>query len=289
ATPSETGRKSVSVVKRVSGQSSLSNRNEARNDHVGVGNELHDQPATSHKAQASADDKHGMKLPRARRPAASLHSEGGLTSKNPKECAEVLDRKKEFKNMVSGIIAEVAQDPYKDIYPGYPEVQGHGNYDGVNGYDYSRAVSGFEPEGQTGRSPSEQSNTSTSWSVTSSTPSATPISSDELGAVKENGKESNINNGKVTKNVQVGEKEEKKKKGNEEEKKDKDKEDGNEKGEKQLGKQKSDENSNGRETNSSSDDAENSEAPSSGNSVFLRGSYSSVLLVAVVCLCACAC
>ncbi|KAG8340376.1 hypothetical protein TRVL_08796 [Trypanosoma vivax] len=78
-TPSETVRKSVSVVKRMNDQSSLSNRNEARNDHVAVGSELHDQPATSHKAQTSADDKHGMKLPHARRPTTSRHSEGGLT------------------------------------------------------------------------------------------------------------------------------------------------------------------------------------------------------------------
>ncbi|KAH8609993.1 hypothetical protein ERJ75_001146600 [Trypanosoma vivax] len=115
-TPSETARKSVSVVKRMSEQSSHSSRNEARNDHVGVGNELHDQAATGHKAQASAGDKHGMKLLRARRTDASRHSEGGLTSKNPKDSAEVLDHKKEFENMVSGIIAEEEVQPAYEQY-----------------------------------------------------------------------------------------------------------------------------------------------------------------------------
>ncbi|CCD20218.1 hypothetical protein, conserved in T. vivax, (fragment) [Trypanosoma vivax Y486] len=280
-TPSETARKSVSVMKRVSGQSSLRNRNEARNDHVGVGNELPDQPATSHKSQAGVDDKYGMKLPHARRPATSRHGEGGLTSKNEKESAEALDRKREFENMISGIIAEVADS----AGGGSSSRSGYcGNdYDyygyGCPGYDY-QPVAGVE----SGVRRSEH-NASTSEQVPRSGPKndgknnqpVEPSSSVTSGAagsdqspVNEN-KDGGNTNDKAQKDVQEKE------------------EDGKEKGEIQLDKQKSDENSDERETNNSREDAENEEAPSSGNSAFLSGSYSSVLLVAVACLCARAC
>ncbi|CCD18692.1 hypothetical protein ERJ75_000446200 [Trypanosoma vivax] len=299
-TPSETVRKSVSVVKRVSGQSSLSSRNEARNDHAGVGNELRDQPATSHKAQASADDKHGMKLPRARRPAASRHSEGGLTSTSPKESVEVLDRKKEFENMVSGIIAEDAEVPgvgsLGSVYSEYNN-NGNGYYDSpVNNDELQHGVKsstgpsvGDNVQGigySTGGGSPVQNNVSITNPAPDSTPSAVPTPDSNKSSATGNEDGSNTNDGETTEYGQN-----KKKKEEEEEKKEKEKETGevrNEKGEKQLG-QRSNENSDGRETNNSSDDAENSEAPPQGNSAFLCGSCSSVLLVAVACLCASAC
>ncbi|KAG8341564.1 hypothetical protein TRVL_07609 [Trypanosoma vivax] len=291
-TPSETVRKSVSVVKRVSGQSSLHDRNEAGNDHVGVGSELHDQPATSHKAQASVGDKHGMKLPHARRPAVSRHSEGGLTSKNPKESAEVLDHKKEFENVVSGIIAEEA---YPGKYDYYTERGFGGNYDDYGQYNPSAGNSQSDDGVQHGVGSSEQKNTSTSDSVPATvsrndeniyqpvkpSSSVTGTAADSgQGSVKGNKDKVHTEESKTPKNLQ-----QKKEKENEEKEKE---EDGNEKEEKQL-EQESNENNDGRETNNSSEDTENKKAPSSGNSAFLCGSYSSVLLVALVCLCACAC
>ncbi|KAH8615811.1 hypothetical protein ERJ75_000546600 [Trypanosoma vivax] len=275
--PSETVRKSISVVERMSEQSPLSSRDEARNDHAGVGSELHDHPATGHKAQASADDKYGMKLPRARRPAASRHSEGGLTSTNPKESAEALDRK-EFENMVSGIIAEEAQDPTVDVGGYSGGVNNQYPYNDV--YGYGTSSYGGEPGAgvPNGDSPSVRSNNSTSGSVSSSNPSATSSSDNGQSPVTGNEGKSNTNDGKATKDVQ--EKEEEEKNGEEE--------DGKEKEEKQP-EQMSNENNDGRETNNSSEDTENNEAPPSENSALLCGSYSSVLLVALVCLCACAC
>ncbi|KAH8620200.1 hypothetical protein ERJ75_000077300 [Trypanosoma vivax] len=276
-TPSETVRKSVSVMRRMSGQSSLRNRNEVRNDHVGV------------------EDKHGMKLPRARRPATSRHSEGGLTSKSPKEFVGVLDRKKEFENMVSGIIAEEAEGqmgyvdnlgreydecPYKDY-----------GYDCVDGSDEPGAG---DPPGSS--SPPEQKNNSTSGTASSSNQSAASSSVGEQNSVTGNKDEGNTSNGEAPKNGQEKERDTDKEKEDanndkapkDEGKEKKKEEDGKEKGEKQL-EQKSNENSDGQETNSSSEDAENKKVPPSGNSAFLCGSYSSVLLVAVVCVCACAC
>ncbi|KAH8609775.1 hypothetical protein ERJ75_001174300 [Trypanosoma vivax] len=290
-TPSETVRKSVSVVKRVSGQSSLSSRNEARNDHAGVGNELRDQPATSHKAQASADDKHGMKLPRARRPAASRHSEGGLTSTSPKESVEVLDRKKEFENMVNSIIAEEAQDPTVDGggYPGGTNGQNYGSnygYDPFAGRGEQNPVVSTGGSGQPGAGVlsgdgSPVNNTLTSESTSSSSAGAASRSDSVQSPRTGYGDKDNTNDGNVPKDEQNRKREEEKEKKNKEE-------DGKKKEEKQLD-QNSNENSDGRKTNNSSEDTENSEAPSSGNSAFLCGSCSSVLLVALVCLCACAC
>ncbi|KAH8610360.1 hypothetical protein ERJ75_001109400 [Trypanosoma vivax] len=285
ATPSETVRKSASVMKRMSGQSSLSNRNEARNDHVGVGSKLHDQPATSHKAQASADDRHGMKLPHARRPAASRHGEGGLTSTSPKESAEVVDRKKEFENMVSGIIAEEAQvQEYDYSYPkgGYGECPDYPNGKCSSPYDSAQPGYGVPPDvsDQSGAgvlpgTGSSVSNASASGPQLSSTARVVSGSDSEQNSATENKDKDHTNDDKATKDVQVREKEKE--------------EDGKEKGEEQLNEQKSNENSDGRETNNSSEDTENKTAPSAGNSAFLSGSSSSVLLVALVCLCACAC
>ncbi|KAG8342425.1 hypothetical protein ERJ75_000412800 [Trypanosoma vivax] len=296
-TPSEAGRKSVSVMKRVSGQSSLRNRNEARNDHVGVGNELHDQPATSHKAQAGVDDKYGMKLPHARRPATSRHGEGGLTSKNEKESAEVVDRKKELENMVNGIIAEEAA--YAGIYGDNPEGEYNGNYNGDYRYDCTGSggeLCGRVPsvDGSPGR------NVSVSGSASSSIPSAASISGSgqsSASAIEDEGSTNNDNTPKDVQEEREKGKEEKEKEEEEEEKQEKEKQkekngeekDGKEEEEKQLGKQKSDESNDGQEANNSSEDIENENAPSSGNSAFLCGSYLSVLPVVLVCLCACAC
>ncbi|KAG8339960.1 hypothetical protein TRVL_09212 [Trypanosoma vivax] len=286
-TPSETVRKSVSVMRRMSGQSSLRNRNEARNDHVGVGNELPDQPATSHKAQASAGDKHGMKLPHARHPAASRHGEGGLTSKNPKESAEAVDRKKEFESMVSGIIAEDEAEVLYKGDNGYP-VGAHGeNYDGGysppggGDYDYGPLGGGGEPGSgvPTGGGPSV-SNTSTPGPASRSTSSAPSSSDGGQSTVMGNKDKGNANDGSAPEDVQE------KKGENEREEKE---EDGKEKEKIQLDEQKSNGNSDGRETNNSSEENENEEAPSTGSSAFLCGSYSSVLLVAVACICACPC
>ncbi|KAG8344098.1 hypothetical protein TRVL_05075 [Trypanosoma vivax] len=286
ATPSETVRKSVSVVRRMSGQSSLSNRNEARNDHVGVGNELPDQPVTSHKAQLNAYDKHRMKLPHAKPPTTSRHSGGGLTSTSPKESAGVVDRKKQFENMFNGIIAEEAENsPENDGSQGR-EYEGLYNGDrpyGPDGYSYGDVQLGDGDSN--GDSSSVQNNTLASGSASSSSTSAASSAGSEQSPVTGNDDKSNTNDGEAPKNGQEERDKDKKEKEKEEEE---GKEDGNENGEKQL-EQKSDENSNGRETNSSSEDAENKEVPSSGNSAFLCGSYSSVLLVAVVCVCACAC
>ncbi|KAH8612785.1 hypothetical protein ERJ75_000858000 [Trypanosoma vivax] len=286
-TPSEAGRKSDSVVKRVSGQSSLRNRNEARNDHVGVGNELHDQPATSHKARTSAGDKRGMKLPHALGTAASGHGEGGLTSTSPKKSAEVLDRKKEFENVVSGIIGEEAEAVGDGGSSG--SVYGECPHD-VSAY-CSYAGGGVQPgdEVPSGESsPSEQKDNSTSGSASSSSASAVSSSDNSQSPVTGNGDEAKTKDGEATKDEQDREKQkkEKKKKKDKEEKEEKE-ENEKENEEELLNEQKSDENSDGWETNSSSEDAENEEAPSSGNSAFLSGSCSSVLLVALACLCAC--
>ncbi|KAH8612773.1 hypothetical protein ERJ75_000856800 [Trypanosoma vivax] len=287
-TPSEAGRKSDSFVKRTSGQSSLRNRNEARNDHAGVGSELHDQPATGHKAQTGADDKHGMKLPHARRPAASRNGEGGLTSKNPKESAEVLDRKKEFENMVSGIIAEEADDGVDVVYP--KGENGGDNYDyyGQHGPSGSGGVSGpgVSPGGSDGQpvagvtsvESSSVNSTSTSGSESSSVSGAASSSDGDQSPVMGNKNEDSTNNENAPKDEQNGKREEVVVV----------QEDGNEKGEKQL-EQESNKNNDERETNNSSDDAENEEAPSSGNSAFLSGSSSPVMLVFLACLCARAC
>ncbi|KAG8340325.1 hypothetical protein TRVL_08848 [Trypanosoma vivax] len=276
-TPSETMRKSVSVARRMSRQSSLSSRNEARNDHVGVGSELPDQPATSHKAQPSADDKHGMKLPRARRPAASRHSEGSLTSTSLKESAEALDRK-EFENMVNGIIAEEAAEA--GVYGGsdsYPVIE-RGEYPKYP-YDQESSAGGNGESGpvvSSGGSSSVNS-TSNSGPAPDSNPSATSSSGSGQSSVTVSGVESNTNNGNSTKHEQEKEKEKQKEK------------DGKEKEEKQVGEQRSGENSDGLETNNSSEDTNSEKVPSAGNSPFLCGSYSSVLLVALTCFCARAC
>ncbi|KAG8338993.1 hypothetical protein TRVL_10180 [Trypanosoma vivax] len=285
-TPSETGRKSVSVMKRTSGQSSLRNRNEARNDHVGVGNELPDQPATSHKAQTGVDDKYGMKLPHARHPATSRHSEGGLTSKNPEKSAEVLDPKKEFENMVNGIIAEETETvggdgSLRSTHEGYPYENEQYNNLGGGGVSGPEVPNGGYPSGRNASTSASVSSTGSSNSednnqfVEPSNSVTSIVAEGGQSSVKEDGDKEKPNNDKAP------EDEGKEKKGNEE--------DGKEKGEKQPDNQKSDENSDGRETNNSSEDAENEKAPSSGNSAFLSGSYSSVLLVVVVCLCARAC
>ncbi|CCD20637.1 hypothetical protein ERJ75_000849800 [Trypanosoma vivax] len=277
-TPSETVRKSDSVVKRMSEQSSHSSRNEARNDHVGVGNELPEQPATSHKAQTSVDDKHGMKSPHARRPAASRNGEGGLTSKNTKESPGVVDRKKEFENMVSGVIAEEVTDSYYGNGADYSEIPKSGYpYDDNGRYGSSEGSSesgaGVYPDD----SPSVQKNVSISESASSGTTST--ASSSDSGQSSANGSEDNTEESEAPKDMQEKEKEKVKQK----------EEDGKEREEKQLGEQRSGKNSDGQETNNSSEDAEHEKVPSSGNSAFLSGSYSSVLLVAVACLCACAC
>ncbi|KAG8340931.1 hypothetical protein TRVL_08241 [Trypanosoma vivax] len=271
--PSETVRKSVSVVKRMSDQSSLSSRNEAGNDRVGVGNELHDQPATSHKAQTSVGDRHGMKLLHARRPAALQHSERGLTSKNTKESAEVVDRKKEFENMVSGIIAEEAD---VEGYSDYPRGEnGRYPYADYEQYTSLGGSGGLGTEVPPGGSSSVQSNNSTSVSASGSIPSASSSSDSGQSSTTGNEDKGNTNNGKATKK-------------GEQEKEEKEEEKEEEKGEKQL-EQRSNENNDERETNNSSEDTENKTAPSSGNSAFLCGSYSSVFLVTVACLCACTC
>ncbi|KAH8619271.1 hypothetical protein ERJ75_000180700 [Trypanosoma vivax] len=288
-TPSETVRKSVSVVKRMSGQSSLSSRNEAGNDHAAVGNELHDQPATTHKAQASVGDKHGMKLPHARRPTTSQHSEGGLSSTSPKESAGIVDRKKEFENVVSGIIAEEAENSYEKYYS-HPESMNNRyppyNYDG-DGYPYGGGQSGDEIPSYGGSS--VQSNNSTSESAPGSTQNTASSPDNSQSSVTGSGYKDNTKDGEAKKYGQEKEKEKEEEKEREREKeKEKEKEKEEEKGEKQL-EQRSNENSDGLETNNSSEDVEKNEAPSSGNFAFLCGSYSSVLLVALTCLCACAC
>ncbi|CCD19419.1 hypothetical protein ERJ75_000080400 [Trypanosoma vivax] len=294
-TPSETVRKSVSVVKRTSDQSSHSSRNEAINDHVGVGNELPDHPATGHEAQASVDDKHGMKLPRARRPAVSRHSEGGLTTTSSKESAEVVDRKKEFENMVSGIIGEEAQYPMDNggdywgrqnceyPYTYYEECSSTGSSGGSGAAhlpDDNGHLGDRVPNGES----SSEKNASTSVSASSSTARAASsvTAGSDQSSVKGNGDEGNTNDGEAPKNEQEQKKEEEKEDKKEEEQV------GNEKAEKQL-EQRSNENNDERETNNSSEDVENKTAPFSGSSALLSGSYSSVLLVVVACLCACAC
>ncbi|KAH8603806.1 hypothetical protein ERJ75_001784100 [Trypanosoma vivax] len=294
-TPSETARKSVSVVKRMSEQSSHSSRNEARNDHVGVGNELHDQAATGHKAQASAGDKHGMKLLRARRTDASRHSEGGLTSKNPKDSAEVLDHKKEFENMVSGIIAEEEVQPAYEQYGVGSSGSMYAKCPSEHGYTYPNCDYLPNPDVAPGGSSPVQSNASVSVSASSSTPSAasSPGSGSDQSSATGNGDEASTNDGKATEDGQEeqekGNEKEKKQEENEEKQKEKEKMgNGKEREEKQL-EQRSNENSDGQETNNSSEDIENENAPPSGNSAFLSGSYLSVLLVALLCLCACAC
>ncbi|KAG8340137.1 hypothetical protein TRVL_09036 [Trypanosoma vivax] len=277
-TPSEAVRKSASVVKGMSDQSSHSSHNEARNDHVGVGNELPEQPATSHKAQTSADDKHGMKLPRARRPAASRHSEGGLTTTSPKESAEVLDRKKEFESMVSGIIAEEAENSYQESYD--PSYTGAGHEGKPYAYDYeSLGNAGQSGYGDPPVGSSSVNSTSTSGSAPGSTTNTASSPDSGQSSATRDGDEGNTNNEDAPKDVQD----------KEEKEKENEKEDGNEEGKKQPGEQKNNENSDEQETNNSSEDAENEKTPSWGNSAFLCGSYSSVLLVAVACLCACAC
>ncbi|KAH8619337.1 hypothetical protein ERJ75_000177200 [Trypanosoma vivax] len=275
-TPSETVRKSVSVMRRMSSQSSLSNRNEVRSDHVAVGSELHDQPATSHKAQARAGDKHGMKLPHARRPVASRHSEGGLTTTSPKESGGVVDRKKEFENMVNGIIAEERDNSYEESHPsGFPEGKPYEDpyYTSQNTYGTSGGNGGSGAEVLSGDS-SSVNNTLTTESVSGSVTSVTSNSDSGQGSATGNKDRDNTNDSKAPKYVQKDKK---------------DDEDEKEKGEKQLDEQRSNENSDERETNNSSEDTENNEAPPSENSALLCGSYSSVLLVALVCLCACAC
>ncbi|KAG8340506.1 hypothetical protein TRVL_08668 [Trypanosoma vivax] len=274
-TPSETVRKSASVARRMSGQSSLSSRNEVGNNHVGVGNELPDHPATSHEAQARVDDKHGMKLPHARRPATSRHNEGGLTSKNTKESAETLDRKKEIENVVSGIIAEEAAGSYeesdvdysKSMYGGYP----YGN----EGYGPPYRNGELGDGAPSGGSPSVQNNTSASGTAPSSTTSTASSLGGDQNPVTGNNDKSNTSDGKATKD-ELEEKEKEKEK----------EEEGNEKGEELLNEQKSHENSDERETSNSSGDTNSEKVPSVGNSAFLSGSCSSVLLVAVACLCA---
>ncbi|CCD18930.1 hypothetical protein, conserved in T. vivax, (fragment) [Trypanosoma vivax Y486] len=210
-----------------------------------------------------------MKLPHVRRPAASRHSEGGLTPKNPKESAGVVDRKKEFESMVNGIIAEEAQaEGYSDP-KGSEYCENNGDY-GYGYGDYRCTSYGGESGDRNSLNSSPSvSNNSTSGSVSSSTTSTASSSDGDQNSLTGNKDEGETNNNEAQKDVQ--EKEEK---------------DGKEKGEKQLNEQKSHENSNGQETNNSSDDAENEKAPSSGNSALLCGSYSSVLLVAVACLCA---
>ncbi|KAG8340521.1 hypothetical protein TRVL_08652 [Trypanosoma vivax] len=293
-TPSETVRKSVSVARRMSGQSSLSSRNEARNDHVGVGNEPHDHPVTNHKAQTSVDDKHGMILPHAKRPATSRHSEGGLTSKSPKKSAEALDRKKEFESMVSGIIAEEADtdkvdSPYSTGVPdsynygtGYYDSTSSGSRDQVTG---SPPVAGSSMQSNlTVSQPASpaivsSNNGSNNQSVGPSSSVTSAAAGDGQSSREARGDKDNTNNGKTLKAVQEEEDEEMKEK----------KQDEEEKGEKQLDDQSRSENNDGQETNNSSEETENEETPSMGNSAFLCGSYSSVLLVALMCLCACVC
>ncbi|CCD18403.1 hypothetical protein, conserved in T. vivax, partial [Trypanosoma vivax Y486] len=257
-TPSETVRKSASVVKRMSDQSSLSSRNEVGNNHVGVGNELPDHPATSHEAQARAGDKHGMKLPHARRPATSRHSEGGLTSNNPKKSAEVVDHKKEFENVVNGIIAEEAENFNAESYPpGYPVGTPYGEPYNTNQNDYGSYGGSGEPSTNVvpGDSSSVQSNNSTSVSAPSSTTS--PVSSSENSRNSAAGSENKTKTDDDNAPKDEG----------------KEKKDVNEKEEKQL-EQRSNENSDGQETNNSSEETENKKAPSWGNSAFLCGSCS---------------
>ncbi|KAH8619497.1 hypothetical protein ERJ75_000165400 [Trypanosoma vivax] len=283
-TPSETARKSVTAVKRVSGQSSLSSRNEARNDHVGVGNELRDQPAASHKAQARAGDKHGTKLPHATRPVASRHSEGGLTTTSPRESAEVLDRKKEFESMVNGIIAEEAE-------AGGYEMNSDYYVNDYNRYNNGPYGAGSSPEGSgelgpgvpSVKGPSENSNNSTSGSAPTSTPGAVASSVNGQSPAMEKKDDDPTEDTKTPEDVQDQEKQNEEKM---KEKKKEEEEDGKEKEEKQL-EQRRNENSDERETNNSSEDTNSEKVPSAGNSPFLCGSYSSVLLVALACLCPC--